>query len=41
MDRRNILHNILDAMAATPVVFLRGARQTGKSTLAENLPIAY
>lgn len=33
MYRRNITENILDALSDTPVVFLRGARQTGKSTL--------
>lgn len=33
MFRRSILSNILDALSDTPVVFLRGARQTGKSTL--------
>jgi predicted AAA+ superfamily ATPase len=33
MYRRNIIHKILDALSDTPVVFLRGARQTGKSTI--------
>jgi uncharacterized protein len=37
MYRRNILKNILDALADTPVVFLRGARQTGKSTLVQEI----
>lgn len=35
MYRRNITTNILDALTDTPVVFLRGARQTGKSTLVQ------
>jgi predicted AAA+ superfamily ATPase len=33
MFERNITQHILDALSDTPVVFLRGARQTGKSTL--------
>jgi predicted AAA+ superfamily ATPase len=33
MYKRNIAINLLEALADTPVVFLRGARQTGKSTL--------
>lgn len=33
MYKRNITNNLTDALADTPVVFLRGARQTGKSTL--------
>lgn len=33
MIERKITQHILDALADTPVVFLRGARQTGKSTL--------
>ena len=37
MYRRNILQNILDALSDTPVVFLRGARQTGKSTLVQEI----
>ena len=37
MYRRNITTNILDALEDTPVVFLRGARQTGKSTLVQML----
>ncbi len=37
MYRRNILNNILDALSDTPVVFLRGARQTGKSTLVHEI----
>jgi predicted AAA+ superfamily ATPase len=35
MYRRNITNRILDALVDTPVVFLRGARQTGKSTLVQ------
>ena len=34
MYRRSIQNNILEALTDTPVIFLRGARQTGKSTLA-------
>lgn len=37
MIRRNILNNILEALSDTPVVFLRGARQTGKSTLVQEI----
>lgn len=37
MYRRNILNNILNALSDTPVVFLRGARQTGKSTLVRKI----
>ena len=37
MYRRNILNNILEALADTPVVFLRGARQTGKTTLVREM----
>lgn len=33
MIQRNLLPSILAAISDTPVVFLRGARQTGKSTL--------
>lgn len=35
MYRRFILTHMLEALADTPVVFLRGARQTGKSTLVQ------
>lgn len=35
MYRRLILNNILEALTDTPVIFLRGARQTGKSTLVQ------
>jgi uncharacterized protein len=37
MYRRNISNNILEALSDTPVVFLRGARQTGKSTLVQEI----
>lgn len=37
MFRRNILQSILDALSDTPVAFLRGARQTGKSTLVQEI----
>jgi hypothetical protein len=37
MLERHITQNILAALKDTPVVFLRGARQTGKSTLARAL----
>lgn len=37
MLARHCTRNILKALADTPVVFLRGARQTGKSTLAQTL----
>lgn len=35
MYRRNLLNLILDALSDTPVIFLRGARQSGKSTLVQ------
>jgi predicted AAA+ superfamily ATPase len=35
MIRRNILDSVRRAMADTPVVLLNGARQTGKTTLAQ------
>ena len=35
MYRRSILNNTIEALSDTPVIFLRGARQTGKSTLAQ------
>ena len=35
--RRNITGRILEALSDTPVVLLHGARQTGKSTLIQNL----
>ncbi|RMI19774.1 MAG: ATP-binding protein, partial [Calditrichaeota bacterium] len=34
---RNITPEILDALSTSPVVLLNGARQTGKSTLAQHL----
>jgi uncharacterized protein len=37
MYKRFIINNILEALADTPVVFLRGARQTGKSTLVQEI----
>jgi hypothetical protein len=37
MIRRNIAQNLLDALADTPVLLLNGARQTGKSTLAQSI----
>lgn len=35
--RRSLVDPILEALSDTPVVFLNGARQTGKSTLCRNL----
>ena len=37
MNKRNIYRCLMEALADTPVVFLRGARQTGKTTLARSL----
>ncbi len=37
MFQRNITLKILDALSDTPVVFIRGARQTGKSTLVQKI----
>jgi predicted AAA+ superfamily ATPase len=37
MNRRNISGALLDALADTPVIFLRGAHQFGKTTLVKNL----
>ena len=37
MFKRHITPKILDALADTPVVFLRGARQSGKSTLVRTI----
>lgn len=37
MFRRNIIKRLRGALADTPVVLLNGARQTGKTTLAEEL----
>jgi hypothetical protein len=35
MFARKITHDIIEALSDTPAVFLRGARQTGKSTLVQ------
>ncbi|MGC4044790.1 MAG: AAA family ATPase [Armatimonas sp.] len=40
MHRRNITHNLKEALGDTPVVLLTGARQTGKTTLARDLAFA-
>ncbi len=37
MFERHLARNVLDALADSPAVFLNGARQTGKSTLAQKL----
>ena len=37
MIRRHITQRLLDALADTPVLLLNGARQTGKSTLAQSI----
>lgn len=37
MFPRHIADNLLEALSDTPVVILHGARQTGKSTLVQNL----
>ncbi|MFZ1983352.1 MAG: ATP-binding protein [Desulfatitalea sp.] len=37
MFQRNLLEPMLNALADTPVVFLRGARQSGKSTLVQTI----
>jgi hypothetical protein len=37
MLKRNITPKIIEALSDTPVVMLNGARQTGKSTLAQSL----
>lgn len=37
MFERHVTQNILDAFQDTPVIFLRGARQTGKSTLVQEI----
>jgi len=37
MYRRYIFNSVMDALSDTPVVFLRGARQTGKSTLVREI----
>ena len=37
MLARNLTSRLLDALNDTPVVFLQGPRQAGKSTLAQSL----
>ncbi len=37
MFQRNISSNILESLTDTPVIFIRGARQTGKTTLVRDL----
>lgn len=37
MYSRHLATRILESLSDTPVVFLKGARQTGKSTLAQTL----
>jgi predicted AAA+ superfamily ATPase len=37
MIERHITYNLREALQDTPVVFLRGARQTGKSTLVQEI----
>lgn len=37
MKKRHLTPNIMAALADTPVVFLNGARQTGKSTLIQHI----
>lgn len=37
MNRRTIHTRLMEALSDTPVVFLRGARQTGKTTLVKQL----
>ncbi|CAK7031337.1 MAG: putative protein [Desulfovibrio sp.] len=37
MNKRTIHTQLIEALADTPVVFLRGARQTGKTTLVKQL----
>lgn len=37
MLRRNLAHAVLASLKDSPVVFIQGARQTGKSTLAQSL----
>src|ERR1700723_3266401 len=40
MFRRHIIDRLLDALADTPAVLVNGARQTGKSTLAQSPELA-
>jgi Predicted ATPase (AAA+ superfamily) len=37
MNKRTIYTQVMEALSDTPVVFLRGARQTGKTTLVKQL----
>ncbi|MDR2670090.1 MAG: ATP-binding protein [Desulfovibrio sp.] len=37
MNKRTIFTQLMEALSDTPVVFLRGARQTGKTTLVKQL----
>lgn len=37
MNKRTIYSQLMEALSDTPVVFLRGARQTGKTTLVKQL----
>uniref|UniRef100_I2Q4F0 Putative ATPase (AAA+ superfamily) n=1 Tax=Desulfovibrio sp. U5L TaxID=596152 RepID=I2Q4F0_9BACT len=37
MNKRTIFTQLMEALADTPVIFLRGARQTGKTTLVKQL----
>ena len=36
-ERRNLTHQLLAALRDTPVVYLQGPRQSGKSSLAQAL----
>ncbi len=41
MYQRHILQNVLDALADTPAVFIRGPRQSGKTTLVQQISAEY
>jgi predicted AAA+ superfamily ATPase len=41
MIRRYIVPKILEALADTPIIFLRGPRQTGKTTLVQHIAQEY
>ena len=41
MNKRTIYTKLMEALSDTPVVFLRGARQTGKTTLVKQLAEEY
>jgi len=41
MIKRHITSSLLEALSDTPVVFLTGARQTGKSTLVKAIAADY